>query len=403
MQGCPDPAAYDALDALVACAGADAWRKRLEEIGTRCGPSRGGRAAQQAHILELCVDKLRRRRPDAPSVAERHILALATEFGRAVGGLNRRGKERLSQLLRAGLSGGGTLIPLFHLLRTASLQRARGFAVEYAGLTQGASYDLLITRDGSEAEIACDVMSAEEGRGVHRGAWFSLVDRIDPELQTWLASHPGRYLLKLTLPQGLKRDGAGDASGHSSLAVLHQRISALLAERRRADGDEAAVLRLDPLLLAGAQAGELGLMGRLRQEFGPEAHLSVTAAGGGVFVMAARAGQENEIACALRRRLAALAPARLTTTRPGVLAVFIEDTDRDEWRGLRERLELEGEARQFLTYPEARTVVAVSCSSRVELFGLEGGAAPDGELRFRNPAHPASKVAALAPAVLSSV
>ena len=130
----------------------------------------------------------------------------------------------------------------------------------------------------------------------------------------------------------------------------------------------------------------------------------MTASGGGVFVLAARAGRENEVAVAIRRRMAAVAPARLTGLRPGILAMFVEDTDRLEWRHLRERLELEGEARQFLTLPEARCVVAVTCASRMELFGAGGpDAAPDGELRFRNPAHPAAKAAALAPAVLSSV
>ena len=101
----------------------------------------------------------------------------------------------------------------------------------------------------------------------------------------------------------------------------------------------------------------------------------MTSAGKAVFVMAARAGRENEIAVALRRRMAAIAPARLSGTRPGILAMFIEDTDRKEWRLLRDRLDLEGEARQFLTNREARPVVAVTCSSRVELFGI---GQPDG-------------------------
>jgi hypothetical protein len=65
---------------------------------------------------------------------------------------------------------------------------------------------------------------------------------------------------------------------------------------------------------------------------------------------------------------------------------------------------LEGETRQFLTLPQARRVVAVTCVSRLEFFGAGGpDAAPDGELRFRNPAHPAARAAALAPAVMSSV
>jgi hypothetical protein len=102
--------------------------------------------------------------------------------------------------------------------------------------------------------------------------------------------------------------------------------------------------------------------------------------------------------------MAAIAPARLTGTRPGILAMFIEDTDREEWRGLRERLELEGEARQFLTYPEARQVVAVTCASRLELFGIgEPDAVPGGEMRFRNPSHPAAKLPALSLAIQSSI
>jgi hypothetical protein len=231
---------------------------------------------------------------------------------------------------------------------------------------------------------------------VHRGAWFRLADRVDPDLQTWLAAHPGRYLLKMTLPQGLREE--------TTLAALHRRIQAMLRTSARHDHDEAIVLRLDPLLLAGAQSDEMGLLSSLRREFGPEAHLSVTTAGAGVFVMAARSGQENEIASAIRKRLGEVAPARLTGTRPGILAMFVEDTDRGEWRGLREHLQLEGETRQFLTDKAARGVVAVTFSSRIELFGMkEPDAAPDGELRFRNPGHPAARMAALAPAVLSSV
>ena len=241
-------------------------------------------------------------------------------------------------------------MPLFHLLRTAALHRDRGFEVAFAGLEEGAPFDLMLARNGVEAEVACDVLSAEEGRSVHRGAWFRLADRIDPDLQTWLAAHPGRYLLKLTLPHGLQGGLHEPPDQGDSLSALHGRIRTLLQEQRRTDQDAAVVLRLDPLLLAAAQADELRLMSSLRREFGPEAHLSVTAAGGGVFVMAARAGRENDVAVAVRRRMAAIAPTRLTGSRPGILAMFVDDTDRTEWRMLRERLELEGEARQFLTY-----------------------------------------------------
>ena len=104
------------------------------------------------------------------------------------------------------------------------LQRSRGFTVAFTGLEDGTPHDLLLRRDEIEAEVACDVVTAEDGRGVHRGAWFRLADRIDPDLQTWLAAHPGRYLLKMTLPHGL-RGGLHDSEPDSeTLARLHQRI-----------------------------------------------------------------------------------------------------------------------------------------------------------------------------------
>jgi hypothetical protein len=400
-----DPVDPRILDSFAALAGGRIWRTRLTEIQRSAESGRrSGQAMRARHAVELTVERLRKRLNRELSAAERQIGLLAAEAVAVAGRLSPAGRERLCALLARALRGEATLVPLFHLLRTAVLQRSRGFDVAYAGLDDGAPFDLLLTRDRTEAEVACDVISAEEGRGVHRGAWFRLADRVDPDLQTWLAAHPGRYLLKMTLPQGLQ-GGLSDATDEGSpLAVLHGRIRTMLATSQRRDHDEAVVLRLDPLLLAGAQAGDLGLLTSLRREFGPEAHLSVTAAGGGVFVMAARSGQENEIAVAVRKRLATLAPTRLTGTRPGILAMFIEDTDRTEWRSLREQLELEGETRQFLAGADARRVVAVTCASRLEMFGMTGSdVAPEGELRFRNPAHPAAKAAALAPAVLSSV
>ncbi len=398
----PQPPDRRMIEDFIDLADRSRWARRLHEIERQAaiGP-RSGKAILQRHTVECALERLRSGAAPA-SVAERCVGRLASEAVALGEQLSATGRGRLRQELAAALEGDGTLVPLFHKLRCAVMQQARGFVVRFAGLEDGTGFDLLLARGGIEAEMVCDVVSAEEGRSVQRGAWFRLADRIDPDLQTWLAAHPGRYLLKMTLPDGLRDNDA--AADEELLARLHERIRALLAGSSRAEQDAAVVLRLDPLLLAGARADELGILGPLRREFGPDAHLAVVATGGGVFVVAARAGRENEVAAAVRRRMATIAPARLTSTRPGILAMFIEDTDRAEWRGLRERLELEGEARQFLTDKAARAVVAVTCTSRLELFGhAEPDAAPDGELRFRNPAHPAARSAALAPAVLSSV
>ena len=321
------------------------------------------------------------------------MAILAAEAVRVARKLPAPGRARLRTAMRAALAGEATLSGLLHLFRVAATHRARGYDVEFPGFSDGAPFDLLIARAGITAEIACDIASAEEGRDVHRGAWMHLVEALDPDLQTWLAENPGRYLLKLTLPQGLRRDG-------ETLPALQGRIRSLLHGNRRADEDAAAVLRLDPLMPAANRPDPAAMMGDLRRAFGHEAHLAMMTGGGGVCVLAARAGREDEVAVAIRRRMAAIAPTRFSGTRPGILAMLVEDTDPAEWRHLREQLELEGAARQFLTEPAARHVVAVTCLSRQELFAPL--ATEDTELRFRNPGHPAARAPALAAAVLST-
>jgi len=380
---------------LVALVGKQRWNARIEEVRARAAAQRiAGRVVAERHALELAVDRLAAATATPRTRAEAAILSLASALVSLAERLPPSGQERLATALAAATEGEGTLVPLFHLVRVAALNRARGFTVRFSGLEEGSMHDLVIERDGAEAEIVAAVVSADEGRWVHKGDWFALVDRLNPDLERWLAAHPGRYLLKLTLPEGL--------SGPEGQSLVQERINALLAEDRRSDHSEAAILRLDPLLLAQNEANQAALMQRLRAQFGPEAHFAVMGGERSVFVMAARAGRENEVAAVLRRRLAEL-PARLSGGRPGILAVFIEDTDRTEWRGLRERLEIEGATRNFLTAPEARPVIAVTCASRFELLDMpEPDAAPGGELRFRNPAHPKAKDAALAPAVTNA-
>ena len=392
----------EVLNALVDRIGRRAWQARMAELKRGCSATYAGRALSQLHALELTVERLRRPGRNAPlTEIERRVGCLAADLVALADTLTQAGRVRLDDRLASAVSNAGSLVPLFHLIRTASVQRKRGFDVGFLGLEEDAPFDVLLHRQGMEAEVVCDVISAEAGRDLHRSAWSQLMDRVDPDLQSWLAAHPGRYLLKMTLPQGLK--GSETNADGTLLADLHRRITTMLSAHKRADYDEAAVLRLDPLMLAAAQADELGLMPRLRREFGHEAHLAVTSAGRGIFVMAARAGREDEVAAAVHRRMAEIAPTRLTGTRPGILAMMIEDTDQLEWHQLRKQLRLEGEARHFMTRPEARAVVAITCSSRQELLGpAEGEGAPCAELRFRNPSHPSAKQPALAPAVVSS-
>ena len=186
-----DPTAAT-LEPLIRLIGAERWRRRLNEIRdlAAAGP-RAGQAIRQRHVVELTIEKLRRPTNPPHWVTEALLGRIAQEITAVAARLTRPGRDRLVEQLRLCLTDANTLIPVFHLIRTASLQQSRGFAVTFTGLDHGTPHDLVLRRDNTEAHVACDVVTAEEGRGLHRGAWFRLADRIDPDLQTWLAAHPG--------------------------------------------------------------------------------------------------------------------------------------------------------------------------------------------------------------------
>ena len=155
-----------AARAFITLAGAHRWRQRQAEIARLAvaGP-RAGRSARQHHVVERTLARLARGTPPA-GPAEAAIAALAAAAVTLAARLSAAGRVRLAEALATALSGEETLVPLFHLLRTAALQRARGFDIRFAGLEEGTPFDLLLSRGGAEAEVACDVVSAEAGRRV---------------------------------------------------------------------------------------------------------------------------------------------------------------------------------------------------------------------------------------------
>jgi hypothetical protein len=399
-------AALPPIEQFVMFVGGKLWAARIADITSRSAASnRLGGVIRQTHALELALERLRKRSAGAgpvaaavPSIAEQKLQEILAEAVSAIERLSVAGAERLRERLHAALSGDRSLVASFHMFRTAALHQARGFTLSFTGLEEGTPYDFLLSRDGVEMECVCETVSAEAGRDVHRRAWAQFCDRIEGQMKPWLGTRPGRYLLKMTLARGL-RDGRPEV-----IDGLHARVLAMLEGGGRLDQDETAVLRVEPLTMSGASPTVESLMTRLRREFGPEAHLSVSASADGIWAMAARAGRRNEVAALVRAHLDTLAPGRVSGERPAILSLFVEDLDRSEWRGLRDSLELEGAARHFMTCAGAAAVVAVTCYSRMEMFGLTGpDAVAEGELRFRNPAHPAAKNPALAPAILSSL
>src|ERR1700722_14012186 len=145
------------LAPLLALIGAGRWQARLTEIRDLAASGRrAGQALRQRHGVELTLEKLRRNPGAMPSITEALLGQYAAEIPMLAAELTRRGRDRLVERLRLGLSGQNTLIPVFHLIRTALAQRARGFSITFSGLDDETPHDLLLTRNGVEAEVACE-------------------------------------------------------------------------------------------------------------------------------------------------------------------------------------------------------------------------------------------------------
>ena len=293
----PAPAAAaPRMDGFVALCGGAHWASRLTDLAARTQDSSLlSRAAQHRHALELALTRLADpKSASRTSLAEQRIAGFAQEAVRLAATLPAAPHARLRDQLLAGLTGDATLIPVFHLLRTAAGLRDQGFDIRFTGLADGLPQDLVVSRDGVEAEVVCETVSAEEGRQVNRGDWFALVDAINPELQTWLAAHPGRYLLKVTLPEGLagadtlfggsggdSLDGGSGAdsmaggAGNDTYLVDHAQDLVLELAGGGRDGPSAEVdYRVNRRLSIVSRLSSLGgakLAVRWRRDLGPKA------------------------------------------------------------------------------------------------------------------------------------
>src|SRR3954452_7098822 len=158
-----DASGSTGLAPFIALVGEQRWRSRLAEIRDLAASGRrAGQAVRQRHGVELILEKLRRDPGAMASATEALLGQYATEIPVIAAELKPRGQDRLIEALHLGLSGENTLIPVFHLIRTALTHRARGFTVAFPGLDDETAYDLLLTRAEISAEVACDVVTAEE-------------------------------------------------------------------------------------------------------------------------------------------------------------------------------------------------------------------------------------------------
>ena len=109
------------LNAFVGMVGRSLWQDRLAALRPASATGRAGRAAQQAHAIELAIERLRG--PAAGlTAAETCIVGLAARALQLDKQLSESGRSRWREALQAALCGPNTLVPAFHMLRVAALE-----------------------------------------------------------------------------------------------------------------------------------------------------------------------------------------------------------------------------------------------------------------------------------------
>jgi len=188
----PGPSDPRLRDAFIALVGEQFWEMRLAEICRRAaaGP-RAGQAIRQRHAIELIIERPRYPAERSASPTGRRLAGLAGDIVALAPLSARAGRDRLAATLRAALTGDATLVPVFHLMRIAALQRQCGFAVRFAGLQDDAPFDLLLSRDGVAAEFVEDT---------DRGEWRSLrhMVALEGEARRFLTCPGARAVVAIT-------------------------------------------------------------------------------------------------------------------------------------------------------------------------------------------------------------
>jgi hypothetical protein len=223
----PEPVA-SVPAAFVRLVGSRAWSRRLADISrrTQSGPL-SGRAAQQRHALEIALGRVADQAALAKaSPAERRVLGFAAEAVRLARSLPEGPRTRLRGLLQEGLTGEATLIPLFHLLRTAA-RIARAASRWLHGPGRGTPFDLT---HRSRRHRRRGGLRDRLGRGRPPRASRRLVRAGGPR-----ASRAADLARRASRPLPAEDDAARGAGGPDKALALQERISELLAAEKRQD------------------------------------------------------------------------------------------------------------------------------------------------------------------------
>jgi hypothetical protein len=383
-----------AIRQFMGLVGRPAWTARVRALENQIKRQPTLRhAIRRRYLLEMAFDQLDRRvrnRNETRALPEQSaaLAEIAGVIGDAAEILTKAGRATLQERLRAAFGDDGNLAEALHPFAVARRFLELGFTVAFPGLEKDTPHDLLVAKDGIDADVVCVAVGSDPGRAVNSDDWFQLIDLIDPALRAYVVDRPGRYLLKLSMPKGL--------SNAKAIPGIRDAVLDLLSQNQRSARAESVVMKLDPLSMPANRVDQETLHQRLQAQFGPGASLAIGVDGESAFAVAGRSGKPDNIAAGVLQQMVDV-PRRFGGERPGLLFTLVDDVSAVEWTNLRDQMELEVAGRELLNRTENAPVHSVAFLSVADLVS----AGPPGFARYRslcvlNPKHPQADSEALA-------
>lgn len=287
----------------------------------------------------------------------------------------------MAGMMRDGLQTDRGLQPLAFEMASAVDLSGRGFKLQFVDLESCERFDYLIRKDGVEAEFECKTVSYDLGRQVHRRVFERLGKQVfERGVSEFLTTSGPNIRIDLTLEARLP-------SGEKPLArVVDMVASALRGNAATEPG------------LGRARASEWDIPGRpddLRQsdlkgtfDRGDDDHTLIAIGPRRAFALVASSEKPARLLQGVFRELRRVAREQLSGTRPGVIAVQIEDIRESDWVQLSHGSAIEAMTAAYFVTGRREHIHSVLYSSEQLLHKAPGRAWLSGtRLVYRNPAN----------------
>jgi len=228
-----------------------AWRRRADSCAAQVKENPlSASYLNERFGLELAMARVRQhlkvthRLPDKngadPSI--QRLYAFVAMLGRVFPGLSANAQNRLAGKIRGGLLDDVGLESTAFELHIGSHLLAMGFEIAWNDLEHGGGYDLLISKEGLEAEVECKSFSGDIGRQIHKRRLVQLGGLINEALAEAF-QRIGSTSVEVRIPKRLNGNEIPD---------IADRIRQAVREQVNIHGPSPCEINIRPLEIAGS-------------------------------------------------------------------------------------------------------------------------------------------------------